>query len=81
MRKEGNRLLQLPCSHSSCLIPFIKENYIKKNHICTALKEKFMYFNVVSLVEIEKYKQLKILEGYNLQKNDGFQPNDVEGAP
>jgi hypothetical protein len=24
---------------------------------------------------------LKILEGYNLQKNDGFQPNDVEGAP
>jgi len=33
MRKEESRLLQLPCSHSSCLVPFIKEKQRNRIYI------------------------------------------------
>jgi len=55
MRKEESRLLQLPCSHSSCRVPFIKET--RRYRIYTALKEKSIYFNVVSS-DTEKQKYL-----------------------
>lgn len=68
-------ILQLP-SHSSCLVPFIKEK--QRYRIYTALKEKSIYFNELISSDTEKPKYqpnngiLKFSEGYNLEKSTDF---------